>query len=196
MDSLSGYATSPVSLRAALYAPASCIPRGHPDSVGCSGCLFRRHAIRRQSIWSMVYRPGRRTPAAYGWHSFFSCRLIAADNFLWRIASWTASFTFVGSDRRFASRHFPPSDRSRAELFFRSAAGHADQPYYRHLQCGLSQSRTCSSGTCCRRALPRFAAIALIGTVSLPMAAALIVDRRRNGDCNVSSGGCRWQTAA
>src|SRR3954463_1882522 len=38
-------------------------------------------------------------PALAGsvWLAFaFLIALIAADNFLWRIASWTASFTFVG----------------------------------------------------------------------------------------------------
>ena len=35
------------------------------------------------------------------WLAFiFLMSLIAADNFLWRIASWTASFTFVGVDRK------------------------------------------------------------------------------------------------
>ena len=41
------------------------------------------------------------------------------------------------SDRRSAPRHLPPSDRPCAELFLRPAAGHADQPHHRHVECGL-----------------------------------------------------------
>ena len=72
------------------------------------------------------------------WLAFiFLMSLIAADNFLWRIASWTASFTFVGVTGDLAPRHLSSSDRPCAELFLRPAAGHADQPHYRDLQCRL-----------------------------------------------------------
>jgi len=61
------------------------------------------------------------TRAGGVWLAFvFLMSLIAADNFLWRIASWTASFTFVGVTgdlRRDIFRHLTgfwssPSSRS------------------------------------------------------------------------------------
>ena len=42
-----------------------------------------------------------------------------------------------GRDRRPAPRHLPPPDRPCAELFLRPAAGNADQPHYRDLECRL-----------------------------------------------------------
>jgi ATP-binding cassette subfamily B protein len=52
--------------------------------------------------------------------------LIAADNLLWRVASWIANFAFVG------------------------VIGDLRRDLFRHLT-GHSPAKTCSSGTCCRR---------------------------------------------
>ena len=63
--------------------------------------------------------------------------LIAADNFLWRIASWVASFTFVGVTgdlRRDLFRHLTGHAHS---YFSERHAGHADQPHHRDVERGL-----------------------------------------------------------
>ena len=87
--------------------------------------------------------------------------LIAADNLLWRLAGWIASFTFVrvtGDLRRDLFRHLTghsPSyfaDRLPGMLTSRVTAT-SNAVYH--------ASRTCSSGTCCRPASATVAAIAL-----------------------------------
>src|SRR6266576_3801135 len=100
--------------------------------------------------------------------------LIAADNFLWRIASWIASFTFVrvtGDLRRDMFRHL---------------TGHAPS-YFSERMPGMLTSRITATSNAIFTVENMFvwnvlppcvatiAAIALIGTVSLPMAAALIL---------------------
>src|SRR5258707_1643824 len=109
------------------------------------------------------------------WLAFvFPMSLIAADNFLWRIASWTASFTFVGVTgdlRRDVSRH---------------VTGHAPS-YFSARRPGMLTSRITATSNAIFTVENMFvwnvlppciatiAAIALISTVSLPMAAGLIV---------------------
>ena len=99
--------------------------------------------------------------------------LIAADNFLWRIASWTASFTFVGV-----------TGDLRREMF-RHLTGHAPSYFSDRLPGMLTSRITATSNAVYTvenmfvwNVLPpcmaTIAAIALIGTVSLPMAAGLI----------------------
>src|SRR5213078_313138 len=109
------------------------------------------------------------------WLAFvFLMSLIAADNFLWRIASWTASFTFVGvtGDLR--------RDR------FRHLTGHAPSYFSDRLPGMLTSRITATSNAVYTvenmfvwNVLPpciaTIVAIALIGTVSLPMAAGMIV---------------------
>ena len=88
------------------------------------------------------------------WLAFvFLMSLIAADNFLWRIASWTASFTFVGV-----------TGDLRRDMF-RHLTGHAPS-YFSDRLPGMLTSRItatsnavftvkiCWSGMCCRRASP------------------------------------------
>src|SRR3979490_2942599 len=116
-------------------------------------------------------------PARAGtvWLAFvFLMSLIAADNFLWRIASWTASFTFVGV---------------RGELrrdIFRHLTGHAPRYFSDRLPGMLTSRITATSNAVFTvenmfiwNVLPpcmaTIAAIVLIGTVSLPMSAGLIV---------------------
>ena len=100
--------------------------------------------------------------------------LIAADNFLWRIASWTASFTFVGV-----------TGDLRRDIF-RHLTGHAPSYFSDRLPGMLTSRITATSNAVFTvenmfvwNVLPpcmaTVSAIALIGTVSLPMAGGLIV---------------------
>jgi ATP-binding cassette subfamily B protein len=100
--------------------------------------------------------------------------LIAADNFLWRIASWTASFTFVGV-----------TGDLRRDIF-RHLTGHAPS-YFSDRLPGMLTSRITATSNAVYTVENMFvwnvlppcmatvAAIALISTVSLQMAAGLIV---------------------
>ena len=100
--------------------------------------------------------------------------LIAADNFLWRIASWTASFTFVGV-----------TGDLRRDIF-RHLTGHAPSYFSDRLPGMLTSRITATSNAVFSvenmfvwNVLPpcmaTVAAICLIGTVSVPMSAGLIV---------------------
>ena len=116
-------------------------------------------------------------PARAGtvWLAFvFLMSLIAADNFLWRIASWTASFTFVGV-----------TGDLRRDIF-RHLTGHAPSYFSDRLPGMLTSRITATSNAVFTvenmfvwNVLPpciaTVAAIVLIGTVSLPMSAGLIV---------------------
>ncbi|HEY8335614.1 MAG TPA: ABC transporter ATP-binding protein [Tardiphaga sp.] len=109
------------------------------------------------------------------WLAFaFLVSLIAADNFLWRIASWTASFTFVGV-----------TGDLRRDIF-RHLTGHSPNYFSDRLPGMLTSRITATSNAVFTvenmfvwNVLPpciaTFAAITLIGTVSLPMAAGLTV---------------------
>jgi ATP-binding cassette subfamily B protein len=100
--------------------------------------------------------------------------LIAADNLLWRIASWTASFTFVGV-----------TGDLRRDIF-RHLTGHAPSYFSDRLPGMLTSRITATSNAVFTvenmfvwNVLPpciaTISAIALIGTVSLPMAGGMIV---------------------
>jgi ATP-binding cassette subfamily B protein len=108
------------------------------------------------------------------WLAFvFLLALIAADNFLWRVASWTASFTFVGV-----------TGDLRRDIF-RHLTGHAPS-YFSDRLPGMLTSRITATSNAVFTVENMFvwnvmppciatvAAIALIGTVSLPMAAGLM----------------------
>ncbi|SHL91009.1 ABC transporter ATP-binding protein [Bradyrhizobium lablabi] len=116
-----------------------------------------------------------RSHAGSVWLAFvFLMSLIAADNFLWRIASWTASFTFVrvtGDLRRDIFRHL---------------TGHAPSYFLDRLPGMLTSRITATSNAVFTvenmfvwNVLPpciaTIAAIALIGTVSVPMSLGMIV---------------------
>ena len=105
---------------------------------------------------------------------FFLMSLITADNFLWRIASWTASFTFVGV-----------TGDLRRDIF-RHLTGHAPNYFSDRLPGMLTSRITATSNAVFTvenmfvwNVLPpciaTVSAIVLIATVSLPMAAGLIV---------------------
>src|SRR6187402_274535 len=100
--------------------------------------------------------------------------LISADMFLWRVASWTASFTFVGV-----------TGDLRRDIF-RHLTGHAPSYFTDRLPGMLTSRITATSNAVFTvenmfvwNVLPpcvaTIAAIALIGTVSVPMAAGLAV---------------------
>jgi ATP-binding cassette subfamily B protein len=109
------------------------------------------------------------------WLAFiFLMSLIAADNFLWRIASWTASYTFVGV-----------TGDLRRDIF-RHLTGHAPS-YFSDRLPGMLTSRITATSNAVYTVENMFvwnvlppcmatvAAIALIGTVSPYMAGGLIV---------------------
>jgi ATP-binding cassette subfamily B protein len=109
------------------------------------------------------------------WLAFiFLMSLIAADNFLWRIASWVASFTFVGV-----------TGDLRRDMF-RHLTGHAPS-YFSDRLPGMLTSRITATSNAVFTVENMFvwnvlppciataSAIALIGTVSLPMSGGLIV---------------------
>lgn len=107
------------------------------------------------------------------WLAFaFLVALIAADNFLWRIASWIASFTFVGV-----------TGDLRRDIF-RHLTGHAPSYFSDRLPGMLTSRITATSNAVYTLenmfvwnvmppCIATFAAIALIGIVSVPMAAGL-----------------------
>jgi ATP-binding cassette subfamily B protein len=108
------------------------------------------------------------------WLAFvFLLSLIAADNFLWRIASWTASFTFVGV-----------TGDLRRDIF-RHLTGHAPS-YFSDRLPGMLTSRITATSNAVFTVENMFvwnvmppciatvAAIALIGTVSPGMASGLM----------------------
>ncbi len=109
------------------------------------------------------------------WLAFiFLMSLIAADNFLWRIASWVASFTFVGV-----------TGDLRRDMF-RHLTGHAPSYFSDRLPGMLTSRITATSNAVFTvenmfvwNVLPpciaTVSAILLIGTVSVQMSAGLIV---------------------
>ena len=109
------------------------------------------------------------------WLAFgFLMLLIAADNLLWRVASWTASFTFVGV-----------TGDLRRDMF-RHLTGHAPSYFSDRLPGMLTSRITATSNAVFTvenmfvwNVLPpciaTVSAILLIGTVSLTMSAGLIV---------------------
>jgi ATP-binding cassette subfamily B protein len=173
MDNLSGYAHRPLPfvlryLRRRL-APHLVIVTSVVAAVACS--VGTQYGVKHL-VDGLSAGPGS---AGNVWLAFvFLMSLIAADNFLWRIASWTASFTFVrvtGDLRRDIFRHL---------------TGHAPSYFSDRLPGMLTSRITATSNAVFTvenmfvwNVLPpciaTVAAIALIGTVSLPMSAGLIV---------------------
>ena len=171
MDNLSGYAYRPLAfvlryLRKRL-TPHVVIFVSVVAAVACSvGTQYGvKHLVDGLSTG----------PAHAGrvWLAFvLLMSLIAADNFLWRIASWTASFTFVGV-----------TGDLRRDVF-RHLTGHAPSYFSDRLPGMLTSRITATSNAVFTvenmfvwNVLPpcmaTIMAIVLIGTVSLPMAAGL-----------------------
>lgn len=173
MDQLSGYAHRPVAfvlryLRNRLTSHVV-ILSAVAAAVACSvGTQYGvKHLVDSLSAG--------RSHAGGVWLAFvFLMSLIAADNFLWRIASWTASFTFVGV-----------TGDLRRDMF-RHLTGHAPS-YFSDRMPGMLTSRITATSNAVFTVENMFVwnvlppciatvvAIALIGTVSLPMSLGMIV---------------------
>jgi ATP-binding cassette subfamily B protein len=171
MDSLSGYAHRPLAfvlryLRQRLASHVviiTCVIAAVACSVGT------QYGVK-YLVDGLSAGPGR---AGSVWLAFiFLMSLIAADNFLWRIASWTASFTFVGV-----------TGDLRRDIF-RHLTGHAPSYFSERLPGMLTSRITATSNAVFTvenmfvwNVLPpciaTVAAIALIGTVSPLMAGGL-----------------------
>jgi ATP-binding cassette subfamily B protein len=173
MDSLSGYAHRPFAfvlryLRQRL-APHVVILTCVVAAVACS--VGTQYGVK-YLVDGLSGGPAR---AGSVWLAFiFLMTLIAADNFLWRIASWTASFTFVGV-----------TGDLRRDIF-RHLTGHAPSYFSDRLPGMLTSRITATSNAVFTvenmfvwNVLPpciaTIAAIALIGTVSPLMAGGLMV---------------------
>jgi len=173
MDNLSGYAHRPFSFvlrylrrrRASHIVIFVCVLSAVVCSVGT------QYGVK-YLVDSLAGGPTRSETV---WLAFvLLMSLIAADNFLWRIASWMASFTFVGVTgdlRRDMYRHL---------------TGHAPS-YFSDRMPGMLTSRITATSNAVFAVENMFVwnvlppciatitAISLIGTVSGPMAAGLIV---------------------
>jgi len=173
MDNLSGYAHRPFPfvlryLRQRL-APHVVILSAVVAAAACS--VGTQYGVKGM-VDSLSAGPSH---SGGVWLAFiFLMSLIAADNFLWRIASWTASYTFVGV-----------TGDLRRDIF-RHLTGHAPSYFSDRLPGMLTSRITATSNAVFTvenmfvwNVLPpcmaTIAAIALIGTVSLYMAGGLIV---------------------
>ena len=173
MDTLSGYAHRPFPfvlryLRQRLAAHVV-ILSAVVAAVACS--VGTQYGVK--SLVDAL--SAGRSHAGGVWLAFvFLMALIAADNFLWRIASWTASFTFVGV-----------TGDLRRDMF-RHLTGHAPSYFLDRLPGMLTSRITATSNAVFTvenmfvwNVLPpciaTVAAIALIGTVSVPMSLGMIV---------------------
>ena len=171
MDNLSGYAHRPLPfvLRYLRQRIAShlVIVTSVVAAVACS--VGTQYGVK-YLVDGLSAGPSR---AGTVWLAFgFLMSLIAADNFLWRIASWTASFTFVGV-----------TGDLRRDIF-RHLTGHAPSYFSDRLPGMLTSRITATSNAVFTvenmfvwNVLPpcmaTVTAIVLIGTVSPSMSAAL-----------------------
>jgi ATP-binding cassette subfamily B protein len=173
MDSLSGYATRPFPfvlryLRQRLGAHVV-ILTAVVAAVACS--VGTQYGVKNL----VDALSAGAAHAGTVWLAFiFLMALITADNFLWRIASWIASFTFVGV-----------TGDLRRDMF-RHLTGHAPSYFSDRLPGMLTSRITATSNAVFTvenmfvwNVLPpcfaTVVAIALIGTVSLSMSAGMIV---------------------
>ncbi|HZR72852.1 ABC transporter ATP-binding protein [Bradyrhizobium sp.] len=173
MDELSGYANRPFAfvLRYLRNRPAShlCIFSAVIAAVACS--VGTQYGVK----FLVDGLSGGPSNADRVWLAFaLLMSLIAADNFLWRIAGWIASFTFVGV-----------TGDLRRDMF-RHLTGHAPSYFSDRLPGMLTSRITATSNAVFSvenmfiwNVLPpciaTISAISLIGTVSLQMSAVLIV---------------------
>jgi ATP-binding cassette, subfamily B, bacterial len=173
MDRLSGYANRPFAfvMRYLRQRPAShlCIFSAVVAAVACS--VGTQYGVKFL-VDGLSGGPGN---ADSVWLAFvLLISLIAADNLLWRIAGWIASFTFVGV-----------TGDLRRDMF-RHLTGHAPSYFSDRLPGMLTSRITATSNAVFSvenmfiwNVLPpciaTISAISLIGTVSLQMSAVLIV---------------------
>src|SRR3954449_9531333 len=171
MDNLSGYAHRPLSfvLRYLRQRRAShvIIISSVILAVACS--VGTQYGVK-YLVDGLSAGPDRANTV---WLAFvLLMSLIAADNFLWRIASWTASFTFVGV-----------TGDLRRDIF-RHLTGHAPS-YFADRQPGMLTSRITATSNAIFTVENMFvwnvlppcaatvAAISFVALVSLPMAGVL-----------------------
>ena len=173
MDNLSGYARRPFSFVLRYLrqrrAAHSVILTAVVAAVACS--VGTQYGVKNL-VDSLTAGPSH---AASVWLAFaFLMSLITADNLLWRVASWVASFTFVGV-----------TGDLRRDMF-RHLTGHAPSYFSDRLPGMLTSRITATSNAVFTvenmfvwNVLPpcvaTISAIILIGTVSLTMSAGLIV---------------------
>jgi ATP-binding cassette, subfamily B, bacterial len=173
MDHLSGYAHRPFPF---VLRYLRCRPASHltilAAVMGAVACSVGTQYGVKSLVDCLAGGPDR---AHSVWLAFaFLMSLIAADNFLWRIASWIASFTFVGV-----------TGDLRRDMF-RHLTGHAPSYFSDRLPGMLTSRITATSNAVFTvenmfvwNVLPpciaTVAAIALIGTVSLTMSVVMIV---------------------
>ena len=171
MDDFSGYASRPFAFvmsycrrrSASHIAILLCVVAAVMCSVGT------QYGVK-SLVDALTHGPGH---SGAVWLAFiFLVTLIAADNLLWRVASWIASFTFVGV-----------TGDLRRDIF-RHLTGHAPS-YFAGRMPGMLTGRITATSNAVHtvenmlvwNVLPpciaTVVAIALIGTVSLPMAAGL-----------------------
>jgi ATP-binding cassette subfamily B protein len=173
MDNLSGYANRPFPfvMRYLRRRPAShlVILFTVVAAVACS--VGTQYGVK-YLVDALAAGPAH---SGGVWLAFvFLIALIGSDVLLWRVASWTASFTFVGV-----------TGDLRRDMF-RHLTGHAPSYFIDRLPGMLTSRITATSNAVFTvenmfvwNVLPpciaTIVAIALIGTVSLPMAAGMIV---------------------
>jgi ATP-binding cassette, subfamily B, bacterial len=173
MDQLSGYAHRPfpfvLRYLRGRFAAHVVILTAVVAAVACS--VSTQYGVK-YLVDSLTAGPAGSESVWLGFILLMS--LIAADNCLWRIASWTASYTFVGV-----------TGDLRRDIF-RHLTGHAPS-YFSDRMPGMLTSRITATSNAVFTVENMFvwnvlppciatvAAIVLIGTVSLPMAAALVV---------------------
>jgi ATP-binding cassette subfamily B protein len=173
MDNLSGYANRPFPfvmryLRRRLGSHLV-ILLAVVAAVACS--VSTQYGVK-YLVDALAAGPGH---SGAVWLAFiFLISLIASDVLLWRVASWTASFTFVGV-----------TGDLRRDIF-RHLTGHAPSYFVDRLPGMLTSRITATSNAVFTvenmfvwnvmpPCIATIVAIALIGTVSLPMAAGMIV---------------------
>jgi ATP-binding cassette subfamily B protein len=173
MDNLSGYANRPFSFVMRYLRQR---PRSHSliliAVVAAVACSVGTQYGVKYLVDALAAGPAN---SGGVWLAFvFLIALIGSDVLLWRVASWTASFTFVGV-----------TGDLRRDMF-RHLTGHAPSYFIDRLPGMLTSRITATSNAVFTvenmfvwNVLPpciaTIVAIALIGTVSLPMAAGMIV---------------------
>jgi len=126
---LIGLCAPSVSLCLALSAPPAHLASRDPDRRRCGRCLLGQHAIWRQIL-------GRHTIGGARPQQSHLAGILVADvvdccrQFSLAHRELDGELHFCGSDWRPQARHVPPFDRSRAELFQRSHARHADKSHH------------------------------------------------------------------
>src|ERR1700691_3624541 len=173
MDSLCHYAKRPVAF---LLSYMRSRPLPHVAILICVLGAVGFSVGTQYGVKSLVDVLSKGTPAgANPWPAFaLVCAFIGADGLLWRVAGWMASDTFV-----------PVTGDLRRDLF-RHLMGHSPS-YFSDRLPGMLTSRVTATSNAVFTAENMFmwnvlppcvatiAAIALVSTISLPMAGALAV---------------------